>query len=59
MLFDAGNVDELTAALDRLMSSPGLRKQMGAKARKRVVDEFSLSRHNAGLLNIYQSLLGA
>ncbi|MGZ5017287.1 MAG: glycosyltransferase family 4 protein [Methylobacter sp.] len=58
MLFDAGNVDELTAALDKLMSSPELRKQMGAKARKRVVDEFSLSRHNAGLLNIYQSLLG-
>jgi len=57
MLFDAGNANELTVALDKLMASPELRKQMGAKARKRVVDEFSLSRHNAGLLNIYQSIL--
>lgn len=58
MLFDAGNADELTVALDKLMATPELRKQMGAKARKCVVDKFSLSRHNAGLLNIYQSILG-
>jgi glycosyltransferase involved in cell wall biosynthesis len=58
MLFDAGNADELTVALDKLMATPELRKQMGAEASKRVVDEFSLPRHNAGLLNIYQSILG-
>jgi glycosyltransferase involved in cell wall biosynthesis len=58
MLFDAGNVEELAAALDKLMATPELRKQMGAEARKRVVNKFSLCQHNAGLLNIYQSILG-
>jgi len=58
MLFDAGNSDELALTLDKLMASPTLRKQMGEEARKRVVAEFSLSRHNAGLLEIYQSVLG-
>ena len=58
ILFDAGSVVELTAALDKLMASPELRKQMGTEARKRVVDKFSLSQHNAELIKIYQSLLG-
>jgi glycosyltransferase involved in cell wall biosynthesis len=59
MLFDAGNVTELTAILDKLMTTPELRNKMGAEARKRVIDEFSLVRHNTGLIEIYQSILGA
>lgn len=57
-LFEAGNVDELTVVIDKLMSTPELRKQMGAEARKRAVAEFSLARHNDGLIKIYQSVLG-
>ena len=59
LLFDAGNVSELTAALDKLMSSADLRRQMGMAARQRVEAEFSLDRHHAGLMDIYKSVLGA
>ncbi len=59
LLFDAGNVNELTFVLDRLMSSAELRKQMGMAARQRVETSFSLDMHNAGLIEIYQSILGA
>lgn len=59
LLFDAGNVSELTAALDKLMSSAELRRQMGMAARQRVEAEFSLDRHHAGLMDIYKSVLGA
>lgn len=59
LLFDAGNVSELTAALDQLMSSADLRRQMGMAARQRVEAEFSLDRHHAGLMDIYKSVLGA
>jgi glycosyltransferase involved in cell wall biosynthesis len=58
MLFDAGKVDDLAVILDILMSTPELRKKMGREARKRVVSEFSLSQHNTGLVDIYQSILG-
>jgi glycosyltransferase involved in cell wall biosynthesis len=56
LLFDAGNTNELTTALEKLMASPELRKQMGTDARKRVEEQFSLAQHNAGLLEIYQSV---
>lgn len=58
LLFDAGNVNELTAVLDKLMASAELRKQMGKAARQRVEAGFSLDRHNAGLMDIYQSVSG-
>jgi glycosyltransferase involved in cell wall biosynthesis len=58
LLFEAGNVNELTSALDRLMASAELRKQMGIAARQRVEAEFSLDKHNAGLMEIYKSVLG-
>lgn len=57
MLFNAGSVTGLTAALNKLMASPELRKQMGNEARKRAVAEFSLSRHNTELIKIYHSVL--
>lgn len=58
LLYEAGNVDQLAHALDRLMASPALRTQMGTAARRRVEDLFSLDAHNASLLNIYKSILG-
>lgn len=58
LLYEAGNVNELTSALDRLMSSAELRKQMGMAGRQRVETAYSLDSHNAGLMKIYQSILG-
>ena len=58
LLFEAGNVDELTSVLDRLMASTELRRQMGNAGRQRLETLFSLDKHNAGLMEIYQSLIG-
>jgi glycosyltransferase involved in cell wall biosynthesis len=58
LLFDAGNVNELTSVLDRLMSSAELRKQMGMAGRQRVETVFSLDTHNVGLMEIYKNILG-
>ncbi|MCK6384174.1 MAG: glycosyltransferase family 4 protein [Rhodocyclaceae bacterium] len=57
LLFEAGNVVELGACLDRLMGDPALRRRMGQAARARAEREFSLERHNAGLMKIYNSLI--
>jgi len=57
LLFDAGNVDQLRAHLDALMASPALRHAMGQRARLRAEREFSLDKHNTGLMTIYESLV--
>ncbi|TCJ17941.1 glycosyltransferase family 1 protein [Parasulfuritortus cantonensis] len=58
LLFEPGNKDDLAAAMARLMGAPELRRQLGQAARKRVEEEFSLAKHNAGLMNVYKSVLG-
>ncbi|MDP2229622.1 glycosyltransferase family 4 protein [Methylotenera sp.] len=58
LLFEAGNVNELTSALDKLMASSELRRQLGEAGRKRVEAFYSLDKHNAGLMEIYKSVLG-
>lgn len=58
LLFEAGNVEELTYALDKLMASSELRKKMGNAGRRRVEVEFSLDKHNDVLMNIYKSVVG-
>lgn len=57
LLFDAGNAAQLCDHLDELMANPDRRREMGRQARLRAEREFSLEKHNAGLLNIYESLL--
>lgn len=57
LLFAPGNVAELQEKLDTLMRSPALRQAMGRAARARVEQAFSLDRHNAGLMAIYESLV--
>jgi len=56
-LFEPGNVEELRDRVTRLMSDSTLRVQMGAAARRRVETQFSIRKHNADLVNIYQSLV--
>lgn len=58
LLYEAGNVNELTSALDRLMASAELRQQMGMAGRQRVETAYSLDSHNAGLMDIYKTILG-
>ena len=58
LLFEAGNTYSLQAQMNRLMGEPELRRRLGAQARQRVESEFSLSRHNTCLMDIYKSVLG-
>lgn len=58
LLFDAGNVNELSSVLDRLMSSAELRRQLGMAGRQRAETAFSLDSHNVGLMDIYRTILG-
>lgn len=57
LLFEAGNAEELGECLGRLMGDPALRQRMGRAARARAEREFSLEKHNAGLMEIYKSLV--
>lgn len=57
LLFEAGNVVQLREQLDTLMASPALRQSMGQAARLRAEREFSLDKHNAELMAIYESLV--
>lgn len=58
LLFEAGNVDNLRGQLDQLMKDGDLRRRFGDKARQRVEAEFSLARHNAGLMKVYEGVVG-
>ena len=58
-LFEAGSVDDIRARLDQLMHDGNLRRRLGANARQRVQADFSLDRHNACLMDIYESILKA
>ena len=58
LLYTAGNVNELAAVLDKLITSSTLRQQMGTAGRLRVTQHFSLKSHNIGLMGIYRNILG-
>ncbi|MES2502731.1 MAG: glycosyltransferase family 4 protein [Pseudomonadota bacterium] len=58
LLYEAGNVNELAAAINKLMVSDKLRQEMGAAGRQRVIQNFSLDKHHKGLIEIYQFALG-
>lgn len=57
LLFEAGNAAALGECLNKLMTDPSLRKRLGRAARARAKNEFSNEKHNAGLLEIYSSIL--
>jgi glycosyltransferase involved in cell wall biosynthesis len=57
-LFDAQDDAQLRLHIDRLMSDRLLRTKMGKAARLRAEALFSLDRHNAGLMNVYKSVIG-
>ena len=56
-VFPPGDVDALAAVLKRVVDSPDASiVEMGRRARERVLREFGLERHVAGVLDVYRGL---
>ena len=53
----AGNASGLSAAILRLANDTELRQSMGASAKARVAEEFSLEESTARYLTLYEDLL--
>ena len=57
ILTPPGDVDALVAACEPLMRDPAAASAMGARARARVVDKFSLDAEAAGIAAVYRALV--
>jgi glycosyltransferase involved in cell wall biosynthesis len=57
LLFEAGNAEELSDKMARLVSSRGLRIQMGKSAREKLEREYDLDAHCVRLLSLYERIL--
>jgi glycosyltransferase involved in cell wall biosynthesis len=53
LLVAAGDVEQLRASLVRLLAAPALRERLGAAARLRVLEEYTLQRMAERTLNVY------
>jgi glycosyltransferase involved in cell wall biosynthesis len=51
--------ENLSRAIERLVSNPSLRKEMGAKARLKALSEFSLSTFGESVEEIYRKVIEA
>jgi glycosyltransferase involved in cell wall biosynthesis len=58
LLFEMGNVQQLSRKMEVLAEDKELRKEMGRAAREKLEREYSLKDHCEGLLHIYSELLG-
>ncbi len=58
LLVAPSSVEELAAALERLMDDPDLRRTLGENGRKRVVEDYDLSKNVERLGDIFQRRLG-
>jgi len=57
VLTPPGDVDALVAALEPLMRDPASAAAMGARARQRVLEEFSLDAEAQGIASVYRTLV--
>lgn len=57
VLTPPGDVDALVAALEPLMRDPASAVAMGTRARKRVLEKFSLDAEAAGIAKVYRTLV--
>jgi len=57
LLVDPGSPDQLTLAIDRLLSDPSLARVLGARARARAEAEFHVSRMVARYADLYRDAL--
>jgi glycosyltransferase involved in cell wall biosynthesis len=58
LVVETGDLDGLTAAVERLVAAPYLRHSLGQAARQRVAEHFNPRMSFEQLLGIYSSLLG-
>lgn len=56
LLFEPKNTQQLSSQIKALLSDSDLRRKFGNEARKIAETEYSLERHGAALLSLYQSL---
>ena len=56
ILVPAKDIDSLATALNRLLSNPNLRHEMGKKGREKAIKEFSIIRIVDRTFKIYESL---
>jgi mannosyltransferase len=57
VLTPSGDVEALVAALEPLMRDPGLAAAMGARARARVLEKFSLDAEANAIAEVYRTLV--
>ncbi len=57
LLVEPKNVNELTAAIIKLIKDPGLRKKMGIEGRKFVKENYNWQKNTQQMENLYKSLL--
>lgn len=58
LLIDPGDVDGLTAALERLITEPDLRQRLGRAARERALEHYSLNAMAKRAIAVYRHCLG-
>ena len=58
ILVTPGDVGSLCAAMERMIDEPGLAATLGAEARRRVAERFTLSRCADGHLRLWSEILG-
>jgi glycosyltransferase involved in cell wall biosynthesis len=58
ILFESGNVAELSSALKRLLEDGALRRKLGAEARKTIIEKFSIDKVVYEYIGLYKKLLG-
>jgi glycosyltransferase involved in cell wall biosynthesis len=56
LLFEPKNTQQLSSRIRMLLGDSGLRTRLGREARRIVETEYSLKRHGAALLSLYESL---
>lgn len=56
-LFEMGNENELAEQINILSEDIDLRRQFSARARQKLIDEYSLERHCIGLTSLYKESL--
>lgn len=56
LLFEPKNAQQLSSHIRTMLSDPDLRRKFGAEARKVAETEYSLERHGAALLSLYENM---
>lgn len=56
LLYPSGNVDKLAASIEFLFKHPEVAREMGAEARRLVIEKYSPEQHFQALTSIYQDL---